>query len=595
MQKGTTIRLFFLTLVISCYAATEVTGGSSGGGAERIFLQTDREVYIAGENLFYRIDLADTSGLSGQLVYLVLRNTRNRGIEHALVRTRRGKAWGNIYLPDTLSTGRYQVVAYTNVMRNYGPECFAAKDIVIANRFDRDLKGFREGAVKMGTDTPETRGALQNSAEKPLRVIPAKKAYGPREKITLDIQYSPAEGDTLISVSVSVAEAFSRMPAADGRVVEKGRNDPETAGKRGTTGRDVYLPEYEGYILRGRVLEGDSTFAQGVYVMLSVPDSLVNLDYAVTDSSGRFRFLLSDYYFGKKLILIPRDLSHTGNYKIVPEDKFAIPQPYRPDPVLFPPGFRAYLSRCQDIVGIQKIYGQQFVLTGKNNGEKKEVRPLLYSTPTMTVVPDDYTPLNDLPEISKEIIPLLKIRKKGEQYEVRILDVPGQVFFKQNAAIFLDGVPADDFRQLVPLDSKQISRIEVVAKQWFYGDLRFPGILAVFTRNHAVRKYHFSPEVQVVKMERPAEYASMIMPRYDVAGETGPPVPDLRQVLCWIPDLELKKNRTQTLSFYSGDLSGSYLVRVTGITRKGERIMATTRFVVQKGENSAANGKNGGE
>ncbi len=589
--------------MVSLCPWVQASDGSSGSLPEKIFLQTDREVYIAGESLFYKIDLADTSGLSGQLVYLVLRNTRNRVIEHALVRVRSGKAWGNIYLPDTLSTGRYQVVAYTNVMRNYGPECFAAKDIFIANRFDKDLKGVgRYTGGKTDRAPGDILPAEKNIPERTVRelmVTTGKKQYGNREKITLRINYLPADNDTLVSVSVSVAEAPSRLPVETGRAEEKGRNDRYDAGgddRRKDTGHEPYLPEYDGFILRGKVMGDDGKAAPDVYVMLSVPDSLVNMDYAVTDSTGMFRFLLNDFYFGKKIILTPGELSPTGRYKIVIEDKFEIPQPCPPVPFSFPPGIREYLFRCQDIVGIQKIYGQNFVLAGKKRDEKKGVRSLVYSRPSLTVLPEDYTFLKDLPEISKEIIPFLRIRKKNERYEIRVLNVPKQIFFKENAAMFLDGVPVDDFRQLLPLNSGQVKRIEVVGKQWFYGDIRFPGILAVFTRNQAIGSYHFSPGVRVVEMENLAGPSAMIQPRYDASYTENASFPDLRQVLCWIPDLVLSKGGKKEISFFSSDLSGSYIVKVTGVTQKGNSIVTTTRFVVNPGkkENVAGEKKGGG-
>jgi hypothetical protein len=382
-----------------------------------------------------------------------------------------------------------------------------------------------------------------------------------------------------VSLSVSVAESRSRLLLAEKNVA----GDIKAGGKAST---EPWLPEYEGYILRGKVLKEDGSVAPGVYVMLSVPDSMVNLDYAITDSSGMFRFLLDDFYFGKKIILTPQDLSRQTGYKILTGDKFEILRPYEPPGVFFPPGFKTYLSRCQEIVGVQKIYQQKIVLQEENEGMKKGIRPLVYSRPSLTVVPADYTPLKDLPEIAKEIIPFLKVRKKKEKYEVRVLDVPAQKFFKENAVMFLDGVPVNDFRQLVPLGSKQIERIEIVGRRWYYGDIRFPGILAVFTRNHAIGAYRFPPEVLSFTMEKPAPFTTMDCGQQDPSDDGNAVLPDLRQVLCWIPDIELKKKDEKTLSFYSGDLSGSYTVEVTGVTGKGTRIMATTRFTVGPQKNS---------
>jgi len=576
-----------LWMMVFPASAAGAREGAPADPPEKIFLQTDREVYIAGEDLFYKLDLRggqERYGPAGEIVYLALRNVRNTVITHAMIRTHGKKAWGSLYLPDTLSTGMYQLTAYTNVMRNYGEGSFFTGDIFIANRFDKALTAIWKYAGK--TDVPphgerDTIPDLPERRSEGLLVATDKEQYDNRGKITLRIAYSPAEGeDAPVSLSVTVAETYSRLPPATKRSAASeaaGREKERTAPR---------LPEYEGYILRGKVLKEDGSVAPGVYVMLSVPDSMVNLDYAITDSSGMFRFLLNDFYFGKKIILTPQDLSRQTGYKILTGDKFEILRPYEPPGVFFPPGFKTYLSRCQEIVGVQKIYQQKIVLQEENEGMKKGIRPLVYSRPSLTVVPAEYTPLKDLPEIAKEIIPFLKVRKKKEKYEVRVLDVPAQKFFKENAVMFLDGVPVNDFRQLVPLGSKQIERIEIVGRRWYYGDIRFPGILAVFTRNHAIGAYRFPPEVLSFTMEKPAPFTTMDCRQQDPSDDGNAVLPDLRQVLCWIPDIELKKKDEKTLSFYSGDLSGSYTVEVTGVTGKGTRIAATTRFTVGPQKNS---------
>lgn len=584
-------------MMIPVVFSAGVAGGSSSSFPGKIFLETDRKIYIAGEDLFYKIDLVERAGShvpAGEIVYLVLRNARSVTITHAMIRLHEKKAWGNLYLPDTLSTGMYQLVAYTNVMRNYGVESYYTGEVFIANRFDKDLTGIRE--YGKGGDTPAPaksedtipvwQAGKGERLLQGLQVSTEREVYDPREKIGMRISYSPADNDTLVSLSVSVTESYSRLPAREDRRDWSAVESRKYAARgRHTT---FFLPENNGYILRGKVLKGNGDTAPGVYVLLSVPDTVVNMDYAVTDSAGMFRFLLDDFYFGKKIILTPQHPDHPGKYNVMTENKFGISQLYKPTPFSFPPAFKEYLFRCQDIVGVQKIYESSIVLTGKTGDKEKRPRSLVYSRPTLTIVPAEYTPLNDLPEISREIIPLMKVRKNREGYAVRILNVPEQRFFRQNAALFLDGVPVDDFRQLVPLNSEQIRRIEIVGKMWFYGDIRFPGIVAVFTRDHAVGSYHFSPEVRTVHIEETAPFTTRALKTYDTYDARNSPLPDLRQVLCWYPDLVLRKGESRNLSFYSSDLTASYIVCVSGITRNGNKIVASTRFAVinEKKENA---------
>ena len=586
----------FFTLL---FTAVPWKGWPSDGppfyGDGRILLQTDRKVYVAGENMFYKLYMTDPKGTvsgNGEFVYLVLRNARSSVITHSLVRIYGDRAWGDVYLPDTLSTGMYQLLAYTNAMRNEGAESFATQEIFVANRFDKGLSALlKYTGKKEDTSSVENYGNISGVLAGGLSVVTEKKIYGCRERIGMEIRYDAGEADPVAFVSVSVAEEpafFTEEPKRPGEGA-KGTDPPERS-EDPMTGRR-YLPESRGYILRGTVYDEDGKPAKGAYVLLSVPDTLINLDYAVTDSTGMFRLLLNDHCLGKKIILMP---AGSPGKKIVPDDKYRIREAYRPTVVHFSGNIREYLLKSQKIVGVRKIYGSKYVHPEKRRWKVQETRPVIYSHPDFTLLPSEYVPLRDLPEIAKEIVPYLKIRKNGDGFEVRVYNEKERVFFRENATVFLDGVPVKDPTQLMPLASGDIRRIELMEKLWFCGDVRFNGIVAVFSTNHALDRYRFPADVLTLKMEAPAAPSGMIMPRYeDPQGKEGR-VPDLRQLLCWQPDLVLKKDQVKTLSFFSSDLSGDYIIRVTGLTAKGREVVAVSRFTVRRNGNEGVITEYGG-
>lgn len=115
---------------------------------EEIFLHTDREEYIAGENLWFNIYLIDRQSfkpsLNSRIVYFELLNTENRPIVQKRFSLDKGTGPGRIVLPDTISTGLYTVRAYTSWMKNFAPENCFLKDIKIYNalniRLDKEVK-----------------------------------------------------------------------------------------------------------------------------------------------------------------------------------------------------------------------------------------------------------------------------------------------------------------------------------------------------------------------------------------------------------------------------------------------------------------------
>ena len=113
---------------------------------EEIYVHTDRSIYIAGEEFWFSIYLFDRQGnmpgLGSKLAYMELLNSDNRPVVQKRIRLENGIGPGQITLPDTLSTGKYTLRAYTNWMKNFLPvNCFM-KEIIIYNAIsDKTLKG----------------------------------------------------------------------------------------------------------------------------------------------------------------------------------------------------------------------------------------------------------------------------------------------------------------------------------------------------------------------------------------------------------------------------------------------------------------------
>lgn len=104
---------------------------------EKIFLHIDRPSYLAGETLWFKINLVEGKSHKplelSKVVYLEIVDDNSVPPIQTKVSVSGGFGHGNVYLPLTLKSGKYVVRAYTNWMKNFGSENFFEQEISIIN------------------------------------------------------------------------------------------------------------------------------------------------------------------------------------------------------------------------------------------------------------------------------------------------------------------------------------------------------------------------------------------------------------------------------------------------------------------------------
>ncbi len=123
---------------------------------EEVFIHTDRDEYISGEDLWFAIYLIDRQShkpsASSRIAYFELLNTENRPVAQKRIYLENGFGPGQITLPDTLSSGTYTIRAYTNWMKNFLPSNCFVSDIRIFNPINnKRLKG-KSGNATIDTE-----------------------------------------------------------------------------------------------------------------------------------------------------------------------------------------------------------------------------------------------------------------------------------------------------------------------------------------------------------------------------------------------------------------------------------------------------------
>ncbi len=106
---------------------------------EKLYLHFDRSLYLTGEILWFKIYDVDgvfhkPIGISS-VAYLEILDSKNNAVLQTKVELNKGFGDGSIFIPATISSGQYQIRAYTNWMKNTSSDFYYHKIITIINTF----------------------------------------------------------------------------------------------------------------------------------------------------------------------------------------------------------------------------------------------------------------------------------------------------------------------------------------------------------------------------------------------------------------------------------------------------------------------------
>lgn len=169
---------------------------------EKVHLHLDKPYYAIGDDIWFKAYTLDSRTSApttlSKILYVELFDEKDSLRRQLKLAMQNGITWGNIKLPDTLSEGNYRIRAYTQFMRNVGPDFFFDKTIKIGN----------------------------SSANKVF--IKADYLYsqeGNNEKVNSTIRFTNKEGKPYVNTEVSYVVELSARTITKGKAVTNGNGE----------------------------------------------------------------------------------------------------------------------------------------------------------------------------------------------------------------------------------------------------------------------------------------------------------------------------------------------------------------------------------
>ncbi len=104
---------------------------------EKIFVHTDKNTYLPGEIVWFKIYCVDGNDHKplnlSKVVYVDVLDNNQNAVVQAKVSIKNGIGNGSLYIPVSVSNGNYKFRAYTSWMKNFSPDFYFEKPITLIN------------------------------------------------------------------------------------------------------------------------------------------------------------------------------------------------------------------------------------------------------------------------------------------------------------------------------------------------------------------------------------------------------------------------------------------------------------------------------
>ena len=514
---------------------------------ERIWVQTDKNFYLAGEKMGLKLYGTDSQGKAlpfSRVAYVELLGDKDNAVR-LKVELKGAIGEAVMQLPYTLASGMYDLVAYTRWMRNEGEQVFFRQKIAVFNslRYAQSMDHiiFMDGAMPTEVGCPTNDG---------IQVKTDKATYGNREAVTLMLDGIPQDARLSVSVVRQDVLIGQQSPSL---------NQSSTNGKK----EDI-TPELEGLIVEARLVGNDQTPMVRPHLSIQGDDIHYYAGQQTTENKVHFHTTALQ---GIKEVII--GIQGKGHLELV--SPFIATPPEQMQSITL---YRQYEETLSE---------RSLALQATDHFFPKESPALVTPEslfpdmkPKWTYDLDHYKRFASFEETFIEFMPCVSaIGPKGNR---RIVAFDADILASSNGntLVLLDGVAIMNHEQLLAYDPYLTKYVEVYVDDFVFGDQLYNGILSIKTPNRKLSGFTLPGTSVVVEYEGVQAGIGYSMPSAEKSLQTH--LPDFRHTLYWNPDVTAKDKQLECLT---SDMCGTYIVKVEGRTPEGKIIHGYASFKVK--------------
>lgn len=556
---------FLLFLIFSAVSfpslpAQEPAGLSTSSFRETVWLQSDRHIYLSGEEIWFKAQVLDRLTLQPSLLSRNLRVELTDAVGNRLVRHNllmgAGSLAAGIQLGPDLSTGWYYLRAYTNWMRNFDGSEHAVIPVKVVN--PRDTRPVSAETDTLASPVPGIRFPV--ILELPSGDLMFRTQYQVKIQAPEGLRANPPAGFSIL-IALDEPATFTTLPTAI--------SYPDT-----TAVPILYPAETWSGLLTGRV--SDQTTGAGIAKVPLGITLLINNQFeaAETDADGYFSIALPGLHHSCDFI---------ANFISEPEPDWTITLLPAFDDRPWKPREREFRLSERELEYLKTLIRNRQILHLFPSASK-EISPIkdsvvprktFFDPPDRTILTDKYIELANVRELVYEVVPDVTVRKKGENLSISVYN--SQPFAEgYPTLVLLDGIPITRHNELLELPPSRIRSIEVKNKVYIHGNSIFSSIVNFVSRNadFAGLKLPETSVLGTVELPEVPKHLSIPDP-----GSIPPSTPVINPTLLWQTGI---KKLPGTISFKTNDLPGKFRIIVYGFAADGALVYGYGQVVVSR-------------
>ncbi|MDD4819479.1 MAG: hypothetical protein PHD21_01410 [Flavobacteriales bacterium] len=552
--------ILYIALFVLSFCTVKVNAQNAKD--ERAYVITDKDNYVSGEVMWLKFILFDndykTSSFS-KVAYIELADTQRPYVQEKIALTK-GEGQIQVSLADDMPSGVYELCGYTRYMKNGTPDVFFKKYISVVNPKTTPVSSRAKmvSYEKIAEKTPSP------SPISSVKVLTEKSIYKNRELVKVDVADVPKNAVKVV-VSVYGKDSLFTTAQADSECLKK------EISKTFSVQQGKYLPEYEGHIITATLNDTTANKAEYMSNISFVGEHIRYINGQQDAKNGVFYFYTNSIYGPQEIVSSVTSTDGTQvPYRLDIVSPFAEQRPQSLPVLEFYPSEKQITDRY--------VASQIHRLVATDSTGKIDME--YYHFPiTVSYDLDKWKRFNTLSETLMEFVYKVSARKVGNTRRLYVFSESMQGFNKGNTLVLLDGVPIFNHGEILDYNPRNVKMLNIYDGKFIFANEMYDAIVSLISKTKDLPFFKLNDMYQLYQYKCPTLPESFPMVDYSSADAKESRMPDVRHTLYWNADV--KASDKASVTFYTSDLSGDFVARVTVLTSDGKVMVSDKVFTVK--------------